>query len=216
MNRRILRREDRGRIVIVDPGGACDIAFSYPRQPMRTGPPGVRPIVPAAWSLAAYGSSFGDAFDMDAVRAARRRAWDSAISRPPDIAAHFDVWLHDGMAVYTRDGCAPEDLAARFFLHVEPADPADLPGDRRRIGFDNRDFTPNAAAPAWRRPSIMRFDESCPILAPLVGGRDRPRRRGPARGRRGAAPFAARAGLTTARALTRYAQSVTRRGFGEP
>ena len=89
------------------------------------------------------------------------------MSRPPDIAARFDVRLHDGMAVYTRDGCAPEDLAARFFLHVEPADPADLPGDRRRSGFENRDFTPNAAAPAWRRPSTMRFDESCSILALL-------------------------------------------------
>ena len=71
-NRRILRREDRERIVIVDPGGACDIALSYPRQPMLTGPPGARPIDPVAWSLAAYGSSFVDAFDMDAVRAAPR------------------------------------------------------------------------------------------------------------------------------------------------
>ena len=94
---------------------------------------------------------------------------DSAVSRPPDIAARFDVRLHDGLAIYIRDGCAPEDLAARFLLHIDPVDPADLPEDRRQYGFDNRNFTPNAAAVAWPRPSVTRFGGSCLVLAPLPG-----------------------------------------------
>ena len=166
-NRTILRPGDRARIALVEYRDGCDIALSSPRHPPQEGPPEARPTVPAAWSPAAYGSSFLDMFDMDAVRAARRPMWDSAVSRPPDIAAWFDVRIHDGMAIYTRDGCAPEDLAARFFLHVEPMDLADLPEDRRRYGFDNRDFTPIPGALAWSRPSAMYIGGNCPVLAPL-------------------------------------------------
>ena len=171
-NMAILRREDRARIAAVAIGDACDVRLSYPR-PVTWGRSGMasRPVVPPAWSLAAYGGAFLDAFDMDAARAARRRAWDAATSRPPDIAAAFDVRIRDGLATYARDGCAPEDLAARFFLHVEPVYPADLPGDRRRSGFDNRDFAPLHAKwlhpppPVW--PLKTRFGASCLVSAPL-------------------------------------------------
>ena len=166
-NRPILRREDRARIALAEPYGACDAVFSFPHQLAQESPSGVRPIVPAAWSLAAYGSSFLDLFDMDAVRAARRRMAGAVSARPPDVAAYFDVWIHDGAAIYVRGGCAPEDLAARFFLHIDPVDPVDLPEDRRQYGFDNRNFTPNAAATAWPRPSVTLFDDRCLVLAPL-------------------------------------------------
>ena len=168
-SKRILRRADRERILDAGPRGACDTAFSDPRFLRREGPPDSRPrpIVPPAWSLSAYGSSFFDMFDMDEVRAARRRIRDAAALRPPGIAAAFDVRVHDGMVVYARDDCAPEDLEARFFLHVEPVDPADLPEDRRRHGFDNRDFAPRDTAPFRPRPTATRFGESCLVLAPL-------------------------------------------------
>ena len=170
-NRAILPPGDRKRIVFADDGDCDAVFFSYPRQTIRAGRPGDRPIVPAAWSLAAYGSSFLDMFDMDDARAAGRRAWDDATSRPPDLAARFDVRIHDGKVVYARAGCAPRDMAARFFLHVEAADPADLPEDRRRHGFDNRDFEPRAMAPVWPwphpRPSWMRLDDRCLAAAPL-------------------------------------------------
>ena len=170
--KRILRREDRERIVDAGLRGACGVAFSDPRHLLLLGEgsPGSRrsrPIVPPAWSLAAYGSSFFDMFDMDAVRAARRRVRDAAASRPPGIAAAFDVRIRDGMAIYDKADCAPEDLAPRFFLHVDPADPADLPEDRRRDGFDNRDFTPRDTAPFWPRPTATRFGAGCLVLAPL-------------------------------------------------
>ena len=42
--------------------------------------------------------------------------------------------------VYVKDGCTSWDREARFFLHIVPANPADLPADRRENGFDNRDF----------------------------------------------------------------------------
>ena len=42
--------------------------------------------------------------------------------------------------VYAREGCAEADVATRFFLHVAPRDPADLPADRRESGFANLDF----------------------------------------------------------------------------
>ena len=170
-NARALRPGDRARLAIVGQRDACDVSLSYPLRLMFEGHLGDRPIVPAAWSLAAWGSSFLDAFDMDAARAAQRRMDDPVPARPPDIAARFDVWTVDSGLIYARDGCAREDLAARFFLHVEPADPADLPEDRRRHGFDNRDFELRGHGPAYRwpptRPSVTRRDGRCLVWAPL-------------------------------------------------
>ena len=71
--------------------------------------------------------------------------------RSPAIRSDFDVHLLDDTVVYAKDPCVPEDVAAPFFLHVDPIDPDDLPGPRRRNGFDNLDF---------------RFDD----LGSLIGG----------------------------------------------
>ncbi len=91
----------------------------------------------------------------------------AAASRPPDIAAAFDVWIYGDRPICARGGCAPGDLAARFFLHVAPADPAGLPEDRRRYGFDNLDFSPRDAAPFWPRTTATGFGEDCLVPAPL-------------------------------------------------
>ena len=172
-NRAILRREDRARLSVDGPRGACDAALFHPLKLVREGHPQARPIAPPAWSLAAYGSPFLELFDMDEVRAARRRTDDRILARPPDIAAYFDVRVVDRGLIYARDDCAPEDLEPRFFLHVEPADPADLPEDRRRHGFDNRDFTPRGWTPAYppppRRATWERIDGRCVVRAPLPG-----------------------------------------------
>ena len=173
-NRRILRREDRERIAFVGShDGACEAALSYPRRLMWEGHSGSRPIVPPVWSLAAYGSAFLDAFDMDAVREARRRMDDPVPTGPPDIAAYFDVRIHDGRLIYARTGCAREDMKSKFFLHIDPADPNDLPENRRRYGFDNRDFKPRGAAPVYPwppgLPSATRLGDRCLVSAPLPG-----------------------------------------------
>ena len=163
----ILRAENRARVVLDGDIGACEAVLSHPLQRIWEGRPSAKPIVPPTWSLAAYGSSFLDAFDMDAIRAARRRMEVPVPARPPDVVAAFDVWIRDGRLIYARNGCAPEDLAARFFLHIDPVDPADLPGDRRRYGFDNRDFSPRETDPFWPSPTATRRDGRCLILAPL-------------------------------------------------
>ena len=59
----------------------------------------------------------------------------------PVIRANFDLYMHDdNTLIYLKDECNRDDLEARFFLHVVPADEADLLGDRRQHGFDNLDF----------------------------------------------------------------------------
>ena len=102
--------------------------------------------------------------------AMRRGGARPGAAGPPDIAAYFDVRIHDGQPIYARAGCAPrEDLAARFFRRIDPVDPADLPEDRRRYGFDNRDFAPLAAAEGGPWPSLrpvwIRRGDRCPIAA---------------------------------------------------
>ena len=166
-NMRMLRREDRKRIAVAGTPGDCDVLFPDPMNPGRRG----RPVVAPAWSLTAWGSPFLDAFDMDDVRTARSWIDDRILARPPDIAARFDVRIHDDWLIYTRSGCAPEDLEPRFLLHVAPADPVDLPEDRRRYGFDNRDFDLPDGGRAYLRSSRQamreRRGDRCLVWAPL-------------------------------------------------
>ena len=58
----------------------------------------------------------------------------------PAAQSDFDVYMSGGGLAYLKENCAAGDSDARFFLHVIPVDPADLPADRREHGFDNRDF----------------------------------------------------------------------------
>ncbi len=65
---------------------------------------------------------------------------DRVGGRRPAIHSDFDVYVVENRLVYTKEPCEPEDVRARFFLHVDPAAPDALPGSRRRHGFDNLDF----------------------------------------------------------------------------
>lgn len=68
------------------------------------------------------------------------RRWRDAPARLL-AKATFDVRLTAaGMLVFVRNPCVAEDVRARFFLHVFPADADDLPWARRSAGFDNFDF----------------------------------------------------------------------------
>ena len=64
-------------------------------------------------------------------RAERRRLE----SFDPAARAAFDVYLQDGAVGYLKAPCEPNDCAASFFAYIYPADPNDLPAERRRIGF---------------------------------------------------------------------------------
>ena len=54
------------------------------------------------------------------------------------ISDRFDVWLDGDRLLYVKNGCA--DFEERFFLHLHPVDPDDLPEDRKQYGFENKDF----------------------------------------------------------------------------
>ena len=77
----------------------------------------------------------------------------------PAARAIFDLYLQDNHLHYVRESCAPPDTAARFFLHIIPSDPADLPPERQQYGIANRDFAfPLRGA---------RFDGKCMATVPL-------------------------------------------------
>ena len=65
---------------------------------------------------------------------------DGLIFRLFNTAA-FDVYRDGDSLIYLKRPCAPADAAAKFYLHLFPADASDLPPDRQQYGFDNRDFT---------------------------------------------------------------------------
>ena len=58
----------------------------------------------------------------------------------PVAQSDFDVYLSNDALAYLKAGCALDDTDARFFLHIIPSDPADLPAHRRESGFANLDF----------------------------------------------------------------------------
>ena len=66
-------------------------------------------------------------------------AWFAATPEPA-VRADFDLYRQGRALLYHRENCTPADAADRFFLHIIPADPADLPPERAQHGFDNRDF----------------------------------------------------------------------------
>ena len=78
-----------------------------------------------------------------AARAAAQAAHDSIAAGDygaPVAQSDFDVYIRDGVLAYLKEHCAAGDTDARFFLHITPVDPADLPVDMREHGFENRDF----------------------------------------------------------------------------
>ena len=73
---------------------------------------------------------------LDAYRAAVAGEYGAAAAR-----SDFDVYrAGDDALVYVKEPCVAADLDARFFLHIIPADAADLPAERMEVGFDNLDF----------------------------------------------------------------------------
>ena len=109
--------------------GRCVVTRDLPPYPvaeLRTGQDGA--AGGGAW--AARAPVAAAAIDLAALRAGAERLDGGA----------FEVYRDGNRLVYAREGCAAADIGARFFLHVVPLDPADLPEERRESGFDNLDF----------------------------------------------------------------------------
>ena len=85
-------------------------------------------------------------FDADGggrVAAEYRATLETAISGgygEPFARSEFDVYTDGGRLIYHKSQCQTQDTAARFSLHVTPANAADLPPDRQEYGFNNLDF----------------------------------------------------------------------------
>ena len=109
------------------PGGEC-IAIvplpDYPIAALRTGQAG-------DWEVNLYPPA-----ERDYLRA----VYADLADIQPAVRGVFDLYLQDNRLVYLRETCAAVDTAAAFFLHIIPADVADLPAERRPAGFANQDF----------------------------------------------------------------------------
>ena len=77
-----------------------------------------------------------------AAIAAGERGAPATIGAAPAGRAGFDIFLDPAGTelTYHKERCAPEDLWGRFFLHVFPADPAELAASERQSGFYNHGF----------------------------------------------------------------------------
>ena len=55
------------------------------------------------------------------------------------VASGFDVYLDsaDNRLTYVKHGCGPTDVRPRFFLHVDPQDPAELPSGNTSAVHDH-------------------------------------------------------------------------------
>ena len=82
--------------------------------------------------------------DIDiAAHAAAQAVYDSVIAGDygqPAAQSDFDLYISGNRLAYLKEPCAPGDTDARFFLHIIPADPTDLPADSHELGFANMDF----------------------------------------------------------------------------
>ena len=128
------------------PGGECVAIVPLPDYPIaaiRTGQAGI-------WEMNLY----------PLTEPATLRATYAALSdSQPSVRAAFDLYLQDNRLIYLRETCAAADTAARFFLHIIPADIADLPAEQQAAGFANLDF----AFDRWGGS----FDGKCLATVPL-------------------------------------------------
>ena len=102
--------------------------------------PGVRSLTPDNRIVFLYDRSV---YETALARYARRGRAQRPVLQSPDYDVHFVKNEGGNALLYLRHECPSAmtlRLQARFFLHVHPFDTNDLPPDRRRHGFENRDF----------------------------------------------------------------------------
>ena len=71
----------------------------------------------------------------------------------------FDIYLDANILIYFKQPCSDEDLQAKLFLHIFPADARDIPDDRQDHGFVYRSFEFGDSGKA--------LDDWCIAIAPL-------------------------------------------------
>lgn len=58
----------------------------------------------------------------------------------PVISSEFNVHLIQDALIYVKEGCTLENTNPKFFLHIFPLNPVDLPEERQQSKFNNLDF----------------------------------------------------------------------------
>ena len=77
-----------------------------------------------------------DSAGMDDLVELYRATYQRVVSGEPAARSHFDVYLGDRALFHVREPCVREDVGYRVFVEVVQEDPKDLPGRRRRYGFE--------------------------------------------------------------------------------
>ena len=95
----------------------------------------------------------------ESLEAAAHSDYEALVSGEPVIRADFDIYVGDNTVTYAKEPCDRADTEAIFFLHLVPADVADLPDDRKQHGFDNRDFSFDGRG--------VILDGACAVSIPL-------------------------------------------------
>ena len=135
----ILPSSDRERIVFAVRDDADFYFYSNPALDRQRLPNQL-----AHHSIRAYGSviAYTLAPNSDAHRAYYRDAYSDAAANGTLLArADYDIYAHNGEIIYLKENCGPLPASgSSVFLHIFPADEADLPTGRREFGFENRDF----------------------------------------------------------------------------
>ena len=100
-------------------------------------------------------------FDAKRHRARKQRYVNQLIQRAEEQVAHagWHVYRTDRKLIYRKAPCTSADVQAKFVLHVVPADPADLPPNRKQYDSDNLDFYFNQYG--------ERFDDQCMAIVRL-------------------------------------------------
>ena len=174
---KILHQEDRDRLIILKNPHALDFYLLGDRRgrPLFGKPEIVEryylhPLIdlsgniadqPPLHSIRAYGSDLMHiiAKNVEPYRAAYA---DVVANGEPLARSDFDIYAYDGALYYLNADCpppAPNRPNFQIFLHIIPADLADLPADGRERGFENRDF--------WLDNHAAFFDGKCIHRQPL-------------------------------------------------
>ena len=128
------------------PGGDCVAIVPLPYYPIAA----IRTGQANRWEVNLYPLTAPDTL---------RATYAALADSQPAIRAVFDLYLQDNQLIYLRETCAAADTAANFFLHIIPADIADLPAERQAAGFANLDF----AFDRWGG----QFEGKCLATVPL-------------------------------------------------
>ena len=122
--------------------------------------PGVETVAELADGVVLRRTAY-EPFDPDRHLARKQRYVNQLIQQASErvVRAGWGVYRTGRKLIYLKEPCDPADIQAKFVLHVVPADPANLPPDRRQYDSDNLDFPFD-----WYG---KRFDDQCMVIAPL-------------------------------------------------